>query len=62
MAKVNQKDHSASRDFSDFLEKIVAARETIPSLAILDFAKENVKLLAKLPYHLEKKGRDHIKE
>ena len=60
--KINQKDHSALRDFSDFLEKIIPARETIPSLAILDFAKENVKLLAKLPYHLENKWRDHIKQ
>ena len=61
-SKVNQKDHSALRDFSDFLEKIIAARETIPSLAFLDFAKENMKLLAKLPYHLENKWRDHIKQ
>ena len=53
--KINQKNHSALRDFSDFLEKIIAARETIPSLAILDFDKEHVKLLAKLPNRLDHK-------
>ena len=58
--KVGPRDASGLREFSDFLNKIAAARETVPSLAILDFAKENAKLVAKLPYHLESKWRDII--
>ena len=40
----------------------MAVKKTIPVLSILDYAKENVKLLAKLPYHLEIKRRDAIKQ
>ena len=58
--KINPRDSGGLREFSDFLDKVVAAREGIPSLAILDFAKENVKLIAKLPYHIEGKWRDVI--
>ncbi|KAK3729897.1 hypothetical protein QZH41_010715, partial [Actinostola sp. cb2023] len=58
--KIAPRDSGGLREFSDFLDKVVAAREHIPSLAILDFAKENVKLLAKLPYHIESKWRDVI--
>ncbi|KAK3730139.1 hypothetical protein QZH41_015849 [Actinostola sp. cb2023] len=58
--KVGPEDASGLREFSDFLDKIVAARKTIASLAILDFANENAKLVDKLPYHLEGKWRDII--
>ena len=60
--KIGPKDAVALREFSDFLDKILAAKNTIPGLSILDYAKENVKLLAKLPYHLEIKWRDVIKQ
>ena len=60
--KIGPKDAVALREFSDFLDKILAAKKTIPGLSILDYAKENVKLLAKLPYHLEIKWRDAIKQ
>ena len=59
--KIGPKDAVASREFSDFLDKILAAKETVPGLSVLDYAKENVKLLAKLPYCLEIKWRDAIK-
>ena len=41
---IGTKNADALRDFSDFLLKIKAAKATIPSLDILDFAKENVKI------------------
>ena len=47
--KIGPKDAVAFREFSDFLDKVLAAKKTIPGLSILDYAKENVKLLAKLP-------------
>jgi hypothetical protein len=50
------------RDFSDFLLKIKASKATIASLDVLDFAKENVKMLAKLPYYIQNKWRDYIKQ
>ena len=43
--KIGIRDAEGLRDLSDFLQKIIAARETTPSLAVLDFAKENVKTL-----------------
>ena len=55
--KVGIKDAETLRDLSDFLEKIKAARETTPSLEVLDFAKENVKILSKLPVQLQSKWR-----
>ena len=60
--KIGAKDAIALREFSDLLGKILAARETIPGLSVLDYAKENVKLWAKLPYHLEIKWREAIKQ
>ena len=39
---IGMKNLDALRDFSDFVLKIKAAKTTIPSLDILDFAKENV--------------------
>ena len=60
--KIGYKVATALREFSDLLDKILAAKETISGLSILDYAKENVKLLAKLPYHLEIKWRDVIKQ
>ncbi|XP_068748845.1 uncharacterized protein [Montipora capricornis] len=41
---------------------VLAARETIPELSILDYPKENVKLLGKLPYYLDVKWRNVIKQ
>ena len=60
--KIGSKDAVALREFSDLLDKILAARETIPGLSVLDYAKENVKLLAKFPYHFEIKWREAIKQ
>ena len=54
--KIGIRDAESLRDLSDFLQKIIAARETIPSLAVLDFAKENVKTLNKLPYKFRISG------
>jgi hypothetical protein len=48
------------RKFSDFPKKILAAWKTVPSLSVLDHAKEYVKLLANLPYYVETKWRDNI--
>ena len=58
--KVNPRDPYSIRVFSDFLLKVVAAKKTIQSLDVLDFAKENVKLLEKLPYGLQNKWRDQV--
>ncbi|KAL9966153.1 hypothetical protein ACROYT_G024179 [Oculina patagonica] len=60
--KVGIKDAEALRDLSDFLEKIKAARETTPSLEVLDFARENVKILSKLPVQLQNKWRGNVKK
>lgn len=55
------KDAEALRDFSDFLLKIEAAKATLPSLNVLDFAKENVKMLAKLLHYIQNKWWDYIR-
>jgi len=60
--KIGPKDASALREFSDMLDKVLAAKNTIPGPSLLDYAKENVKLLSKLPYYLETKWRDAIKQ
>ena len=60
--KVGIKDAETLRDLSDFLEKIKAARETTPSLEVLDFARENVKILSKLPVQLQSKWRGIVKK
>ena len=59
---IGARNADALRDFSDFLLKIKAAKATIASLDVLDFAKENVKMLAKLPYYIQNKWRDYIKQ
>ena len=46
------RDASGLREFSDILDEVLAARETIPGLSILNYPKENKKLLAKLPFYL----------
>ena len=56
------RDASGLREFSDLLDKVLAARETIPGLSILDYPKKKVRLLAKLPYYLEVKWRNVIKQ
>ena len=48
--KIIPKDASGLREFSDLLDKV------------LDYPKENVKLLAKLPYYLDVKWRNVIKQ
>ena len=58
--KIGIKDSLSLREFSDFLNKVVAAQKTIKSLALLDFARENVKLVSKLPYQVENNWRDVI--
>ena len=60
--KVGIKDTETLRDLSDFLEKIKAARETTPSLEVLDFARENNKILSKLPVQLQSKWRGIVKK
>ena len=52
----------ALQEFSDFLQKVRAAKNTIASLDVLDFAKENVKMVSKLPYQIQNKWRDHIQQ
>ena len=47
--KIGPKDAVALREFSNFLDEILAAMKTIPGLCIFYYAMENVKLLAKLP-------------
>ena len=59
---IRPNDAVALREFSDLLDKILAAKTTIPGMSILDFAKENLKLLARLPCHLEIKWRNAIKQ
>ena len=39
---IGPKDAVALREFSDILDKILAAKKTIPGLSILDYAKNNV--------------------
>jgi len=60
--KIGPKDASALREFSDMLDEVLAAKNTIPGLSVMDYAKENLKLLSKLPYYLETKWRDEIKQ
>ena len=60
--KIGVRDAEALRDLSDFLQKIIAARETTPSLAVLDFAKENVKTLNKLPFQIQNKWRGIVQQ
>ena len=60
--KIGVRDAEALRDLSDFLQKIIAARETTPSLAVLDFAKENVKTLNKLPFQTQNKWRGIVQQ
>ena len=57
---LNSRDPNSIRVFSDFLLKALAAKKTMQSLDVLDFAKENVKLLEKLPYSLQSKWRDQV--
>ena len=59
---IGTKNADALSDFSDFLLKIKAAKATIPSLDVFDFATENVKILANLPYHMQSKWRDYVKQ
>ena len=56
------RDTSDLREFSDRLDKVLAARETISGLSILEYPKENMKLLARLPYYLDVKWRNVIKQ
>ena len=60
--KVGIKDAETLRDLSDFLETIKAAKETTPSLEVLTFARENVKILSKLPVQLQSKWRGIVKK
>ena len=58
--RLSPRDAAGLRDFSDFLEKIDAARASTPSLGVLDYASENAYLIEKLPFNLETKWRDKI--
>ena len=43
------------------LDKVLAAKNNILGLSVLDYTKRNVKLPSKLPYYIENKWRDAIK-
>ena len=58
--KIGPKDAVALREYSDLPDKVLAAKENILPLSVLDNAKENVKLCAKLPHYLETKWRDAV--
>ena len=60
--KICIRDAEGLRDLSDFLQKIIAARETTSSLAALDFAKKNVKSLTKLPFQIQNKRRGMVQQ
>ena len=60
--EIGPKDTSALREFSGMLDEVLSAKNTIPGLSVLDYAKENVKLPSKLLYYLETKWRDAIKQ
>ena len=55
--KIGIGDAEGLRDLSDFLQRIIAARDTTPNLVVLDFAKEDVKTLTKLPFQIQNKWR-----
>ena len=57
---MSTRDSEGLREFSDFPDKVVAAQKNIPRIAIFNFAKENVKLISKLPYQVESKWREEI--
>ena len=44
------------------LDKVLAAKNNILGLSVLDYTKRNVKLSSKLPYNIENKWRDAIKQ
>ncbi|XP_072169077.1 uncharacterized protein [Diadema setosum] len=58
--RVGDRDATGLSNFSDFLDQVGAAKLTIPTLNILDFPQENVKLLEKLPSYLERQWREEI--
>ena len=44
------------------LDKVLAAKNNILGLSVLDYTKRNVKLSSKLPYYIENTWRDAIKQ
>ncbi|XP_030828067.1 uncharacterized protein LOC105436445 isoform X1 [Strongylocentrotus purpuratus] len=58
--RIFDKDPGGLRQFSDFLEQVVSAKSTESSLGILDYPQENIKMLNKLPLHLERSWRDEV--
>ncbi|XP_071486059.1 uncharacterized protein [Diadema antillarum] len=58
--RVGDRDASGLSKFSDFLDQVAAIKLTIPTLNILDFPQENVKLLEKLPAYLERQWREEV--
>lgn len=59
--KIGFKDVVVLREFLDFLDKILVVKKIILGFFILDYVKENVKLLVKFFYYFEIKWRDVIK-
>ena len=43
------------------LDKVLAAKNNILRLSVLDYTKGNVNLSSKLPYYIENKWRDAMK-
>ncbi|XP_063959911.1 uncharacterized protein LOC135155123 [Lytechinus pictus] len=58
--RISDRDPSGLRSFADFLQQVSVAKETVDSLGILDYPQENVKLLRKVPFYLERKWRDEV--
>ena len=60
--EISARDADSLRNRSDFLQKIKDARETTPSLAVLDFAKENVQIVSKLLVQVQNKWRGIVQQ
>ena len=54
-SRSSPRDETAQRELSDFLDKITAARPTVPSLGVLVYAKENAQLVDNLPFRQQVK-------
>ena len=58
--KISDRNPGGLRSFADFLQQVSVAKMSVDTLGILDFPQENVKLVMKLPFYLERKWRDEV--
>ncbi|XP_071477128.1 uncharacterized protein [Diadema antillarum] len=58
--RISDRNPGGLRSFADFLQQVSVAKMTVDSLGILDYPQENVKLVMKLPFYLERKWRDEV--